>query len=115
MSIKVLNTPVRPEDITEIHVGDIIYLSGNIVTCRDVAHRRVVNEHMQLPVDIDGGAIIHAGPIVKPVGNDKFEMISIGPTTSMRMEKFEYEFIKKTGVRIIIGKGGMGEGGKARA
>ena len=110
MSIKVLNTPVRPEDITEIHVGDIIYLSGNIVTCRDVAHRRVVNEHMQLPVDIDGGAIIHAGPIVKPVGNDKFEMISIGPTTSMRMEKFEYEFIKKTGVRIIIGKGGMGEG-----
>ena len=36
-------------------------------------------------------------------------MISVGPTTSMRMERFEYEFIRETGVRIIIGKGGMKE------
>lgn len=28
----------------------------------------------------------------------------------MRMEKFEREFIAKTGVRLIVGKGGMGEG-----
>ena len=41
-------------------------------------------------------------------GDDKFEMISVGPTTSMRMEKFEYEFVKHTGVRLIVGKGGMG-------
>ena len=27
----------------------------------------------------------------------------------MRMEKFEYEFVKETGVRVIIGKGGMKE------
>ena len=37
------------------------------------------------------------------------EMVSVGPTTSMRMEKFEYEFVKLTGVRVIIGKGGMKE------
>ena len=35
-------------------------------------------------------------------------MVSIGPTTSMRMEKFEREFIRKTGVKLIVGKGGMG-------
>jgi L(+)-tartrate dehydratase beta subunit len=35
-------------------------------------------------------------------------MISIGPTTSMRMEKFEKEFIARTGVKLIVGKGGMG-------
>ena len=35
-------------------------------------------------------------------------MVSVGPTTSMRMEKFEYEFTKLTGVRVIVGKGGMG-------
>lgn len=35
-------------------------------------------------------------------------MVSVGPTTSMRMEKFEYEFTKETGVRVIVGKGGMG-------
>ena len=36
-------------------------------------------------------------------------MVSVGPTTSMRMEKFEYEFVETTGVRIIVGKGGMKE------
>ena len=51
---------------------------------------------------------MHAGPIVRDHGDDKFEMISVGPTTSMRMEKFEYEFVKQTGVRLIVGKGGMG-------
>ncbi|WP_414058119.1 fumarate hydratase C-terminal domain-containing protein [Pseudomonas shirazica] len=35
-------------------------------------------------------------------------MVSIGPTTSMRMEKFEKQFIEQTGVKLIVGKGGMG-------
>jgi L(+)-tartrate dehydratase beta subunit len=37
-----------------------------------------------------------------------YKVVSIGPTTSMRMEKFEKEFIEQTGVKLIIGKGGMG-------
>ena len=40
---------------------------------------------------------------------ENIEMVSIGPTTSMRMEKFEKEFIKETGVKVIVGKGGMAE------
>jgi len=60
-------------------------------------------------VDLNGLAIFHAGPIVKDHGNNKYEMISIGPTTSMRMEKFEKEFIEQTGVKLIVGKGGMGK------
>jgi L(+)-tartrate dehydratase beta subunit len=107
---KILTTPVKPEDLEGIKAGDIIYLNGHIVTCRDVAHRRLVEENRPLPVDIRGGAIYHAGPIIRPLENDKFQMVSIGATTSMRMEKFEYEFVKQTGVRIIIGKGGMKEG-----
>ena len=105
---KILTTPIRDEDLKDIHVGDIIYLTGHIVTCRDVAHRRLIEEKMPLPVDIRGGAILHAGPIIKPLDNDKFQMVSVGPTTSMRMEKFEYEFIKETGVKLVVGKGGMG-------
>ena len=49
--------------------------------------------------------ILHAGPIIRPLGDEKYEMVSVGPTTSMRMEKFEYEFVKETGVRVIVGKG----------
>jgi len=39
---------------------------------------------------------------------DEWEVVSIGPTTSMRMELYEAEFIERTGVKMIIGKGFMG-------
>ena len=113
MSKKILTTPIAPEDLADIKIGDVIYLSGHIVTCRDVPHRRVVQEGRELPLDIAGGAILHAGPIIRKTddgGKEAFEMVSVGPTTSMRMEKFEREFIAKTGVRLIVGKGGMGDG-----
>ena len=110
MSKKILTTPIAPEDLADIKIGDVIYLTGHIVTCRDVPHRRVVEEGRELPLDIRGGAILHAGPIIRKTDDKNFEMVSVGPTTSMRMEKFEREFIAKTGVRLIVGKGGMGEG-----
>lgn len=108
MEKKILTTPISLEDIKDIHAGDIVYLTGHITTCRDIAHRRLVEYGRELPVDIRNGAILHAGPIVRELEKNQYEMISVGPTTSMRMEKFEYEFVKHTGVRIIVGKGGMG-------
>lgn len=110
---KVLITPVSAEDLNDIHAGDIIYLDGHIATGRDSVHARVVDEGLRMPVDIRGGALLHAGPIVRKRDKGSYEMISVGPTTSMRMERFEYEFIKATGVRVIIGKGGMKENTEA--
>ena len=105
---KILITPISEDDLKDIKIGDIVYLTGSLTTCRDVAHRRLVEGHRELPVDVRNNAIFHAGPIIRPLENDKFEMVSVGPTTSMRMEKFEKEFVEQTGVKVIIGKGGMG-------
>ena len=107
--MKVLRTPIGDADIEGLTAGDVVFLDGTLVTCRDVGHRRLIELGMELPVDLRGGAILHAGPIVAERG-DRFEMISIGPTTSMRMEKFEQEFIARTGVKLVVGKGGMGPG-----
>ena len=110
---KILITPLSEDDIKDLHIGDVIYLDGRLVTGRDSVHARVVDEGLDMPVDIHDGALLHAGPIVKAHesadGESRYEIISIGPTTSMRMERFEYDFISKTGVRLIIGKGGMKE------
>ena len=105
---KILNTPISDEDLESLNIGDVVYLNGTLVTCRDVAHRRLIELGRELPVDLKGNAIFHAGPIVVEKDDGSFEMISIGPTTSMRMEKFEKEFIEQTGVKLIVGKGGMG-------
>ena len=74
-----------------------------------MAHRRVVEEGRQSPVDVRNEAILHAGPNIRPPDDGTYEMVSVWPTTSMRMEKFEYEFVKTTGIRVIVGKGGMKE------
>jgi L(+)-tartrate dehydratase beta subunit len=104
---KTLTTPIKNEDIEQLKAGDIVYLDGYLITCRDMPHRRLVELGRKLPVDLQGLAIFHAGPIVAKDG-EGWKMISIGPTTSMRMEKHEKEFIAQTGVKLIIGKGGMG-------
>ena len=70
---KILVTPVSKEDLKDIHIGDIIYLTGDLTTCRDVAHRRVVEEGREIPVNVKDAAILHAGPIIRPLGDDKIE------------------------------------------
>ena len=104
---KILTTPISDEAIKSLKTGDIVYLSGTLVTCRDEGHRRVVAEGIMPKLPMEGIAIFHAGPIVKDVEGG-WEMVSIGPTTSMRMERYEKEFLEKTGVKLVIGKGGMG-------
>ena len=105
---KILTTPIRDEDLESLEIGDVVYLTGTLVTCRDVAHRRLIELGRELPVDLKGGAIFHAGPIVREKEDGSYEMVSIGPTTSMRMEQFERDFIARTGVKLVVGKGGMG-------
>ena len=109
MSKKILTTPIKAEDLADLKIGDVVYLTGTLITARDCAHTRVVKLGREFPFDLKEGAIFHGGPIMtkdetSPSG---WRVVAIGPTTSMRMELFEKEFIEKTGVRLIIGKGGM--------
>jgi L(+)-tartrate dehydratase beta subunit len=106
--LNIFNLPLKNEDISGLHIGDIIYLSGTLVTGRDEVYRRVVEENIMPPVNLNGMAIYHAGPIVKKT-DQNYEIVSIGPTSSIRMEKWAADFIERTGVKVMIGKGGMGE------
>lgn len=112
MKKRILTTPIQDEELEALHIGDIIYLNGCLVTSRDDVHHRLIKQHKPLPVDLVGQAIFHAGPIMQEIEGQagKYQVISIGPTTSMRMEKYEKEFIDQTGVKLIVGKGGMGPG-----
>lgn len=105
-----LKTPISEDEIRKVRVGDVIYLTGIVITARDAAHARaleLLRKGEKLPVDFNGLAVYHCGPVVRKV-DDGWEVVAAGPTTSMRMEVYEAEFIERTGVRVIIGKGGMG-------
>ena len=105
-----LKVPLESEEvIEEIHVGDIVYLTGTIYTARDLAHLRI-REYLEkggkLPFDLKNSAIYHAGPIA--IKKEKWSIDVLGPTTSMRMEPY-VDMIGKLGVKIMIGKGGMSD------
>ena len=102
-----LTSPVR-EPLDFLEVGDIVYLSGVIATARDQVHKKIAVEGVDPPTDMRGLAIWHAGPVAVKKGGE-WAIVSIGSTTSTRMEAVEAEFIERTGVKIVIGKGFMGE------
>jgi len=111
MAIYKLKTPISEEDARKLRVNDTIYITGTIITARDAAHRRALEFHKEgkkLPINLQGLAVFHCGPIVKKEG-DKWVVVAAGPTTSTRMDLFEDEFIKDFKVRVVIGKGGMGK------
>ncbi len=105
-----LRTPLKEEDIEKLRIGDIVYLSGTVFTARDEAHAKIlelIGKGESLPMDFKGLALYHCGPVVRKK-DDKYEIVAAGPTTSMRMESVEADFLEKTGVKMVIGKGGMG-------
>ena len=111
MAVFKLKTPISEEEVRKLKVNDVLYVTGTMVTARDAAHKRALEyfkERRPLPINLEGLAVFHCGPIVKKE-DDKWLVIAAGPTTSTRMDQFEDEFIKNFKVRVIIGKGGMGK------
>ena len=106
-----LTTPISEEETRKLKVGDVVYVSGeHVYTARDEAHERALEmfeKGEKLPVDFSGSVVYHVGPVAWKKGG-KWKIVSAGPTTSIRMELFEDEFLRKFKARIIIGKGGMG-------
>ncbi|MBY9000593.1 MAG: fumarate hydratase C-terminal domain-containing protein [Candidatus Heimdallarchaeota archaeon] len=107
-----LTTPIPPEELKKIKIGDIVYLTGTVVTARDEAHLKALElykEGKETPVNFTGIGLFHCGPVMKKNENGEWIVVAAGPTTSARMEIFQDEFIKTFHPGIIIGKGGMGE------
>jgi tartrate/fumarate subfamily iron-sulfur-dependent hydro-lyase beta chain len=102
-----IKIPANKDQIRKLKIRDIIYVTGKIFTARDEAHHMTL-EKEKIPFNPSEMALYHCGPLMKKE-NNKWQVVSAGPTTSSRMEIFEDKFLDKFGINIIIGKGGMGE------
>ncbi len=102
-----LVTPISEATARNLRAGDVVYLSGTMVTARDEAHRLMLERGA--PLDLTGLALFHCGPVVQRRG-DTWQVVAAGPTTSARLELFESDVLARFGPRLIVGKGGMGDG-----
>ncbi|MBP1989483.1 fumarate hydratase [Paenibacillus eucommiae] len=102
----ILNTPISEEQIRSLRVGDIVVINGMMHTGRDALHKYLMDH--DTPVDLNGAALYHCGPVMSKDENGEWHVKAAGPTTSIREEPYQGDIIKKFGIRAVIGKGGMG-------
>ncbi len=100
------NTPLSEADVRQLRVGDVVYLNGTIFTGRDALHKYLSTHDS--PIDLQGAALYHCGPVMLKDADGKWIVKAAGPTTSIREEPYQADIIRRFGLRAVIGKGGMG-------
>lgn len=110
MSEHRLTTPLSCEDTARLRLGDIVYLTGEVVaTAGYPTHERLmecVARGAAPPVDLTGAAFYHLGSCsVDTPDGPRTEYVN--PTTSTRFNAFMPTLIRHFGLTAVAGKGGM--------
>ena len=113
MTHHVLEMPVSEAQVRALRVGDTVTLERTLFGIRDATLIAMFDRGRATRLDLRGHAVVHTAPNVRkvdprPENSSGYEPLCIGTTTSMRMERFTKPLMQRDGVRIIIGKGGMG-------
>ncbi len=105
--IKEIQYPFAEDVVRELKSGQRVCVTGRIFTGRDRLHKYLAEGHAS-PVSLKDGAIYHCGPVITKEADGSWHVGAAGPTTSIREEPYMAKIIAEQGVRVIIGKGGMG-------
>jgi L(+)-tartrate dehydratase beta subunit len=108
-----LTTPVSEAQVRALRIDDTVTLDGALFGIRDATQIAMFDRGRKTRFDLAGHAVIHTAPNVKkaevsPAHPTGYAPVCIGTTTSSRMERFTHPLLERCGVRIIIGKGGLG-------
>ncbi len=101
---KVLSLPCSTIELESLNIGEMVYITGTLITARDAAHKRMIEllkEGKALPINIKGQALYYVGPCPAKPGQ---VIGSCGPTTSSRMDAYTPTLLD-LGLKIMIGKG----------
>ncbi len=104
-----LTSPLTDANIKALHIGDTVYISGQVFTCRSRLQKYIFDEGNTLPFSTeDRNVLIHNGPIVIRE-NGEWRLVSFMPTSSIRFEKWGADSVEKWGLKMIVGKTTMGK------
>ena len=115
MAEHVLHLPVTEAQVRKLRVNDMVTLEGPLFGIRDANQIALFDQGRTTRFDMRGGAGLHTAPNVKKVEKSAlhptgYAPVCVGTTTSARMERFTRPLMEKLGVRLIVGKGGLGAG-----
>jgi fumarate hydratase subunit beta len=105
-----LSLPISEAEVRKLKAGDFVLLTGEIVITAGLpTHQRIkdyVDAGKPLPMDLTGGTLFHLGSYSQEQ-NGAFEVLYMNPTTSTRFNPFMPDFIRRFGLRMVGGKGGL--------
>lgn len=106
-----LSTTPTPDDLAALKLGDIVYLDGLIYTAREGVYKKVVEEGANLPMDLprESAANFHCSPAATQHDDGSFDMGAVTATASFRFTKWIEDWLRISGAKLIIGKGGMSQ------
>jgi L(+)-tartrate dehydratase beta subunit len=105
--------PVAEDVVRGLRINDTVTLQHRLFGIRDATQIALFDRGRTTRLDLHGHAVIHTAPNVRkvPVSTQfpaGYAPVCIGTTTSMRMERFTEPLMRELGVRVVIGKGGLG-------
>jgi len=114
MTHHVLDMPITEAQARDLKAGDTVTLEKTLFGIRDATLIAMFDRARTTRLAMKGHAVIHTAPNVRkvdprPDNSSGYEPLCIGTTTSMRMERFTRPLMERERVRLIIGKGGMGQ------
>jgi L(+)-tartrate dehydratase beta subunit len=108
-----LALPLTEAQARALRIDDTVTLQGRLFGIRDATQIALFDRGRTTRLDLQGHAVIHTAPNVKRVAPSTqdptgYAPLCVGTTTSMRMERFTRPLMQSLGVRLVIGKGGLG-------
>jgi len=113
MAHHLFQTPVTEAQVRALRINDTVTLEGTLFGIRDANQIALFDQGRKTRFDLKGHAAMHTAPNVRrvepsvehPTG---YAPLCVGTTTSARMERFTRPLMEKQGVRLVVGKGGLG-------
>ncbi len=104
-----LSTNPSDEAVAALQIGDIVYLDGTVYTAREGVYMRVIDDGIDLPLDLPAvsAANFHCSPAATQHEDGSFALGAVTATASFRFSKWIGSWLKTSGAKLIIGKGGM--------
>jgi L(+)-tartrate dehydratase beta subunit len=106
-----LQIPLSADDVTQLRIGDMVYLDGLIHTGRALVYQHVLEKGHVPPIDLSqySNVQMHAAPAGQEDSNDEsgYRVSAIQATASFRYRKWVPDYVSRFGIRAVIGKGGM--------
>jgi len=109
-AVRNLQLPLGAEEARSLKLGAVVTVSGAVFTGRSRFYIRAVEDDIVPPLDFEAvNCFFHVGPVMRQE-NDRWHVVSIEPTSSIRFERYGGDVVRKLNLRTLIGKTTMGRG-----